>query len=182
VGATSEVAVDVRVIAATNAPLEEALRERRFRPDLYYRLNVIRIDIPPIRRRREDLEPLARLLLARHAAKLGRPEAHLTSELLEWIRQHSWPGNVRELSNVLERALTLSEQDAIVLDETAVAGAGGELEHLGEALARKATLADVERAYVRRVLDAVDGNVALAARILGIDRRTVYRKLSELGE
>ncbi len=180
VGATTEVAVDARVIAATNAPLEEAVRERRFRPDLYYRLNVIRIDIPPIRQRPEDLEPLARLLLAQHARRLHRARAHLTDAALTRIRSYAWPGNVRELSNALERALTLSEDDAVALEDVGAAAGGGELDGLGEALAREATLADVELAYIRRVLDAVDGNVASAARILGIDRRTVYRKLEQL--
>jgi DNA-binding NtrC family response regulator len=181
VGAPSETAVDVRLIAATNVSLEEALEERRLRPDLYYRLNVIRVEIPPLRERGEDIAPLVEVLLARHTHKLRRPLAHLTPEALAWIRMQRWPGNVRELSNVLERAVALADHDAIVVGDLGTAAtAAGDVDSLAEALASGLPLADVERAYIRRVLAAVDGNVAQAARILGIDRRTVYRRLKDL--
>lgn len=177
VGSATEVAIDVRVIAATNTPIEEALSERRFRPDLYYRLNVIRIDIPPLRDRPEDIAPIANKLMAMHARTVGRPGVRLTEAALRWARNQPWLGNVRELSNVLERAVTLSDEDAIALDQVCASALPRGIDRLASAAAHGVTLAEVEQAYIRAVLDTVGGNIAQAARILAIDRRTVYRKL-----
>ncbi len=177
IGGTGEVAIDARLIAATNVPLEEACRERRFRPDLYYRLNVIRIDVPPLRERAGDVEPLVDVLLQRHASKMGRPLVGVSAEAMRWLVAHDWPGNARELSNVLERAVALAEHDTLVLADLVDARSGGGRDFLGDAAAQRLSLAEVERAYALKVLESTDGNKSLTARILGIDRRTLYRKL-----
>ncbi len=188
VGGAAEVKVDVRIVAATNRPLEEGLRERRFRPDLYYRLNVIRLEIPPLRERPEDLEQLATVLVARHAERLGRDVLGISASALRWILTQPWPGNVRELSNVIERAIALSDHDTLVLEDLASVDAARPVapppppasdEFLTAAAASGVTMAELERAYVRRVVALCQGNKAEAARILGMDRRTIYRKLEE---
>jgi len=178
VGSSSDVRVDVRIMASTNTPLEDALRERRFRPDLYYRLNVIRIEIPPLRDRTDDIAPLVDRLLQRHCRSLGRSVVGISEEAVGWLRGQSWPGNVRELSNVLERAVAMTDHDCIVAEDLQqVMHSGERIEFLGEAALTGRSLAEVELAYIRRVLDSVGGNVQRAAAILGVDRRTVYRKL-----
>lgn len=175
-GATREVTVDVRVIAATNRPLEELLRDGRFRPDLYYRLNVIPIEVPPLRARRDDIVPLVDRFLE-NATDGGRVVGVSAAALKRLMRYH-WPGNVRELGNVIERAVALGEHDVIVpedlhflTDAASVvddaAATGGYLE----------PLETVELAHIRRVLDACGGNKSAAARQLGINRRTLDRKL-----
>jgi DNA-binding NtrC family response regulator len=180
-GGGSEVAVDVRCIAATNRPLEMALRDRRFRPDLYYRLNVIRIEIPPLHQRPEDIEALVDVFLSRASAQFDRPLIGISADAMRWLISHHWPGNVRELSNVIERAVALADHDTILLEDlrqaTSTDGAGADL--LAEAAACNLPLAAVEQAYIRRVLKAVGGNKVHAARVLDIDRRTLYRKLEQ---
>jgi DNA-binding NtrC family response regulator len=180
VGANREQRVDIRLIAATNRPLEEALRERRFRPDLYYRLNVIRIEIPPLRERREDIEPLVDVFVNRAGSKLERPLLGVSAEALRWLISYDWPGNVRELANVIERAVALSEHDTIVMEDLLlVSNQPPNHDFLSEAVGRGLPLAEVERAYIHKVLEATNGNKLRAARLLGIDRRTLYRRLGE---
>jgi DNA-binding NtrC family response regulator len=181
VGGGAEVDVDVRVVAATNFPLENALRERRFRPDLYYRLNIVRIDVPPLRGRGADIEALTDVFLHRASAKLDRPKLGVSAEAMRWLLGYDWPGNVRELSNLLERAVVLSVHDTIVLDDLVLSHGGEERDFLSSAAAQGLPLADVEKAYMRKVLEAARGNKTLAAKILGIDRRTLYRKVGEAG-
>jgi DNA-binding NtrC family response regulator len=174
----SEVPVDIRPIAATNRPLEEALRERRFRPDLYYRLNVIRIEIPPLRDRIDDIEALVDIFLQRSAARLERPVIGVSAAAMRWLLAYDWPGNVRELANRIERAVALAEHDTLLVEDLVSSSSqprGDEI--LDDAVARGLPLAEVERAYIRKMLRAVDGNKARAARLLGIDRRTLYRKI-----
>lgn len=182
IGGHQEVEVDVRVIAATNQSLEEALQERHFRPDLYHRLNVIRVEIPPLRERPEDIEALVDVLLQRASTKLGRPVIGITAEAMRWLLSYEWPGNVRELANVIERAVVLTDHDTILPEDLSLAspppGKNDLLDDtLSIAAARELPLIDVERAYIRRVLEVTQGNKARAARILGLDRRTLYRKL-----
>ncbi|HXG21108.1 MAG TPA: sigma-54 dependent transcriptional regulator [Methylomirabilota bacterium] len=177
-GGTSETAVNVRVIAATNHPLEEALQDRRFRPDLYHRLNVITVEIPPLRTRPEDIEPLVDLLLQRASVKLGRSVIGMTAEARRWLLSYTWPGNVRELANRIERAVALTDHDTLLLEDFSLTPRPPGSEDLLAAIAlRELPLADIERAYVQHVLELVHGNKARAARILGIDRKTLYRKL-----
>ena len=181
VGGSQERPVDVRIVAATNQGLDAALREGRFRTDLYYRLNVIPLDIPPLRERREDIEPLANRFLERAAGRPGGTPAGLSAPALRWLLANDWPGNVRELWNCIERAVALCDHDVLTLADLAprVAAelAGGD-ETLEQAIARGAPLAEVVRLYIAREVDRQGGNKANAARALGIDRRTLYRRLS----
>jgi DNA-binding NtrC family response regulator len=178
VGSPDEIATDARIVAATNRPLEDAMRDKSFRQDLYFRLNIVRIEVPPLRERREDVEALVDVFLARACARQGRPLMGIAADARRWLLRHDWPGNVRELANVVERAVALGEHDTIVLDDLHLAeGSARSGDFLGEAVARGMTLADVERAYIDRVLHATDGNKVQAAELLGIDRRTLYRRL-----
>ncbi|MFO0748361.1 MAG: sigma-54 dependent transcriptional regulator [Myxococcota bacterium] len=178
VGGTRDAPIDVRVIAATNQPLEEAMHERRFRSDLYYRLAVIGIDIPPLRDRREDIEPLAEVFLERACARVGRPVSGIAASGIRWMLAHAWPGNVRELANAIERAVALTEHDALVVEDLAPPPTSS-ARPSPVASDDAASLALVEQQHIERVLSAVGGNKTKAARILGIDRRTLYRKLGE---
>jgi DNA-binding NtrC family response regulator len=180
VGATEEQGVDARVLAATNRPLEAALKDGRFRSDLYYRLNVIRIEVPPLRERRDDLLALIDHLLARACARSHRPIVGISSSALKRLLAHDWPGNVRELANVLERAVALTDHDTILAEDVMdVASARAPDDELASAARDGVTLADVSRSYARRVLERHRGNKAAAARALDIDRRTLYRMLGD---
>jgi DNA-binding NtrC family response regulator len=176
-----EVAIDARVIAATNRAIDDAVHAGRFRLDLLFRLDVIRLEMPPLRERAGDIPELVNALLAR-ASRGGAGPIGITDDAMRWLVRHDWPGNVRELANVVERAVALTDHDTIVLEDVcdlpsrAPADAAGDL--LAGAADRQLPLAEVERGYIRRVLDACGGNVSRAARILGIDRRTLYRKLA----
>ena len=176
-----EAPIDARVIAATNRAIDDAVAATQFRLDRFFRLNVIRIEMPPLRQRAGDIPELVNALLAR-ASRGGTGPLGITDDAMRWLVRHDWPGNVRELANVVERAVALTDHDTIVLEdvqdlETRVpTDPTGDL--LASAAARHLPLDEVERGYIRRVLDANGGNVSRAARILGIDRRTLYRKLA----
>jgi DNA-binding NtrC family response regulator len=176
-----EAAIDARVIAATNRAIDDAVAAGQFRLDLFFRLNVIRIDMPPLRERAGDIPELVTTLLAR-AAQGGSGPIGITDDAMRWLVRHDWPGNVRELANVVERAVALTDHDTIVLEDVrdlpSRITADPTSELLASAADRQLPLAEVERGYIRRVLDANGGNVSRAARILGIDRRTLYRKLA----
>lgn len=182
-GGTSEVTTDARVVAATNQPLERLLREGRFRPDLYYRLNVIRIELPPLRDRREDIVPLVDLFLER--AGDGGPVIGVSAAALRQLVAHAWPGNVRELANVISRAVALCEHDVLLPEDLGLDAPGNvamspftqDIGSGADAAPPPMLLETVERAHIRRVLAAHDGNKAAAARALGINRRTLDRKL-----
>ncbi len=175
VGSTQSVKVDVRVIAATNQDLESAVREGRFREDLFYRLNVIRIHIPPLRERPEDVPLLAETFLRRRG-----PERRLSHSALERLKAQEWRGNARELENALERALALTEGDLIRADDLLLDGdAGGEGSPerlLQSAVDRQLSLAELEDQYIEQILKTTGGNKVQAARILGVDRKTLYRR------
>jgi DNA-binding NtrC family response regulator len=169
---------DTRVIAATNRDIDALVAADRFRADLFFRLCVIRIAVPPLRDRADDIPALVSALLARATHGATTPHG-ITDEALRHLVRRDWPGNVRELANIVERAVALTEHDTIVLDD--VRGqqpADPTNELLALAADRQLSLAEVERGYIRRILDANKGNVSRAARILGIDRRTLYRKLA----
>ena len=178
VGGGEARAVDVRVVAATNRVLRDEIAAGRFREDLYFRLNVIPIQLLPLRARREDVVPLARHFLAHHAAEAGRRLA-FSPEAEEVLAAHDWPGNVRELENAVERAVvlargnTIAPEDLLLEERSAPApGADGTLQ---DVLDRAAA------ARIRAALDAVGGQRAEAARLLGIDRTTLYRMMKRLG-
>ena len=175
-GGRRTIRVDARLIALTNVDLEAAVVRRSFREDLYYRLNVVHIHVPPLRHRHEDLPKIARDLLKTYAAKHGRRVSGISSETLVVLKSYDFPGNVRELANTIERAVVIA------------AGARIEAEDLPEALRmavmtkeqakRRRTLAEVEADYIRETLAAARGNKSEAARVLGISRKNLYEKLA----
>ena len=177
VGGTTEIAVDVRVIAATHRDLAADMREGRFRDDLYYRLNVIGVHIPPLRERIEDVPLLAQEFVDRLAHELGREVSGISEEALRLLMDHVWPGNVRELENAVERALVtcksgvLGASDFAFLSRTAGAPGGG------SSLPPGLTLQEMEKDYIAATLARLEGNVKAAAEALGIDRSTLYEKI-----
>jgi DNA-binding NtrC family response regulator len=180
VGSASPVKIDVRLVAATNRPLEDALKERRFRPDLYHRLNVVRIEVPPLRERREDIDEIVTQVLSDHARRGGRTLG-VSVPARAWLRNQTWPGNVRELVNAVERAATMAGRDVLTPDDFAAWGGQSVPPDLvGGALEQDLSLRELERVYIQRVLQKTGGHKAKAAQILGLDRRTLYRKVAEL--
>jgi len=180
VGATRTIPIDVRVIAATNRDLEQEIRRGSFRSDLYYRLNVIALHLPPLRERAEDIAPLAEHFLRQHTRD-GRAY-RLSDAALQVLQSYDWPGNVRELENALERAAILAKCDVIEPDELPVRVVKPEAAPLvSDRPPANPTLELVERAYILWVLQAEGGNKARAAEVLGIDPSTLYRKLNRYG-
>jgi DNA-binding NtrC family response regulator len=179
-GASRSEKVDVRIIAATNRDLESRLRDGSFREDLFYRLNVIQVALPPLRDRGPDIMLLGEHFLAAAAARAHKPTRSFAQGAVEIMLAYPWPGNVRELENVVERAVALTEAgeiDAADLPPQVRARREGDL--LQAAMARGLSLADLEREYIGRVLAAEGGNKTRAAQRLGLDRKTLYRKLDE---
>jgi two-component system response regulator FlrC len=174
VGGTQTLQADVRWIAATNRDLQQALARGAFREDLYHRLAVFPVQIPPLRERRADIPVLAQALLEGVGRQLGRPGLRLDRAALEWLRQQDWPGNVRQLRNTLERAAILAEGDEVRTGHLApeAPGRGAVAGPEGEQ-----TLAELERAAIERALADCGGNRKQAARRLGIGLRTLYEKL-----
>ncbi len=179
VGATEPVRVDVRIIAATNADLEEKIRHGTFRSDLFYRLNVIAIQIPPLRERRDDIPLLAENFLIRFAEQRNAEPKRLAEDALQALMEYDWPGNVRELENALERAVAMVQGDAINRDALPQRVIERQPTPLvsGEAPVNP-PLEIIERAYIEWVLRSEGGNKTRAAEVLGIDPSTLYRKLA----
>ncbi|MQA89949.1 MAG: response regulator [Gemmatimonas sp.] len=182
VGATEPIRVDARIVAATNRDLEEEIRRGAFRSDLYYRLNVITLHLPPLRDRVDDVPVLAEYLLSSFAAVRGDDVPRLTPEASELLKSYDWPGNVRELENALERAAVLSKDSVIAPDALPLRLRSRPVRSfISEKRPPNPTLETVERAYILWVLDAVGGNKTRAAQVLGIDPSTLYRKLVRYG-
>ncbi len=182
VGATDPVDIDVRIIAATNRDLEQEIRRGTFRSDLYYRLNVISLHLPPLRERPEDVALLAEHFLQALAEDKGGTPRTLTPDALSALQAYEWPGNVRELENALERAAILSKGDAVDVDALPSRITNPESAPLvSERPHTNPTLELIERAYILWVLQAEGGNKARAAEVLGIDPSTLYRKLNRYG-
>jgi DNA-binding NtrC family response regulator len=179
-GSSEDVPADARIVAATNRPLEEALRERRFRADLYHRLNVVRIEIPPLRERLEDIEPIVDQVLHEASKRSGRSSIGLSAEALRRLKLHPWPGNVRELVNAIERAVALSDDDVLGPEAFLLQRSQDRGGLLASALDEELSLAELEREYIRRVLAKTGGHKSKAAKILGLDRRTLYKKVAEI--
>jgi two-component system response regulator HydG len=178
VGGTRTVRVDVRIVAATNQDLAQLVRDRRFREDLYYRLKVITVNVPPLRERREDVRLLAEHFLRLYAAKNNRVLGGFTGEALPRLEGYSWPGNVRELENVVERAVVLARGASLDVTDLPEEVAGATPLPEGVMSVRLGTpLAEVEKRLLEATLRATKGNKTLTARLLGIDVRTVARKL-----
>jgi len=182
VGANEEVPFDVNLIAATNRDLESAVEEGRFREDLYFRINVIHVEMPPLRARGGDVLLLAQHFVDRYAAQAGKRVTGLSPEAAERLLAYIWPGNVRELENCIERAIALTRHETIGLDDLPEKIRGFQRSHVlvaGDDPSELAPLEEVERRYVLRVMEAVGGSKTLAARVLGIGRKTLYRKLEQ---
>jgi DNA-binding NtrC family response regulator len=179
-GASKPERVDVRVIAATNRVIETRLKEGELREDLYYRLNVIQIQIPPLRGRPEDVLPLAEHFLARSAQRAQKTLRAFSESARKVLLGYHWPGNVRELENVVERAVALCDREIIGPEDLPPAMRERKnQDRLSGALAQGLTLEQLEREYIERVLEAEGGNKTRAAQRLGLDRKTLYRKLEE---
>jgi len=184
--------VDVRVIGATNADLEQRVAEGKFREDLYYRLSVIRIHVPPLRERREEIPHLSTFFLREASERLGKPDIHLSSEALDVFAQYFWPGNIRQLKNEIQRAVALSAPGGTIdprqlSPELGAARPTGTAAPTARSLSRSAgtTLAraveEVEREMIQAALDRSGGNISETARLLGLTRRGLYLKLRRLG-
>jgi two-component system response regulator HydG len=179
VGAASEIPFDVRIVAATNRDLREAVARGEFREDLLYRIRVIEIETPPLRVRGNDVLLLAQRFLEHYAAIAKKPVTGFVPAVAERLTSHPWPGNVRELKNCVERAVTLARFNEITLDDLP-----SDLVSRAVATHEPAELVpmeEVERRYVLRVLEASGGNKSLASKILGFNRKTLYRKLEQYG-
>jgi len=176
-GGTRTLKVDVRLVAATNADLAMLVREKRFREDLFYRLNVIAIQIPPLRERREDIPLLAQHFLRRFAAKNAKTIDGFTEEALDLLQTYAWPGNVRELENVIERAVVLTRSSLISPADLpeAVVGSDQATRHL--VISIGTPLEDVEDRLIEETLRYTKGDKTLAAKLLGIATRTIYRRM-----
>jgi DNA-binding NtrC family response regulator len=201
-GSESRVSIDVRVMAATNRDIAEEVKAKRFRNDLYYRLSVVTLSIPPLRERREDIPALAEAYLDYYRAHIRRNVQRVSAEALEALRQYTWPGNVRELVNIIERAMLLSSGEEITLPDlpesvqfaVAEPGAAAALLDPAEPLrspaqwidepletVRRKALESVERAYLDALLRATNGRIAETARRAGIQPRSLFEKLRRYG-
>ena len=194
IGGGELIQVDVRVVSATNKDLAKEVANGRFREDLYYRLSVFPIRLPPLRERKKDIEELARYFLQKSSAETGKVVLRISDAALEAMRAYPWPGNVRELQNTIKRAALLSTENVIEpqhlgLKDSAApeAGAGGSLEQEIERLLTSlqkgnvVPLDKIEEIFIRQALNVTDGNITEAANRLGVSRSTIYRKLQEYG-
>jgi len=180
VGDNREIPFDVRVMAATNRDIDSAVEEGRFREDLYFRINVIHVSVPPLRSRGADVLLLAEHFLAQFAADHGKSVRSLSHPAAERLLNYDWPGNVRELRNCLERAVALASFERILVEDLPEKIRRYQASHVilaGHDPAELVPMSEVERRYITRVLEAVRGNKSEAARILGYDRKTLYRKI-----
>ncbi|MBP2681520.1 MAG: Fis family transcriptional regulator, partial [Candidatus Krumholzibacteriota bacterium] len=186
VGGLQDLRVNTRIVAATNRDLEAAIEEKSFRKDLYYRLKVIPVHVPPLRERKEDVVLLVNHFVERFNRELGKKVKPVTREVMEAFVKYDWPGNVRELKNVVERAMLLDAEDEILLEHLpGEIHRSGTARASGEETARvltsflPMTLRDIERAHIERTLEQTNGNKSKAATILGISRQTLREKLKQ---
>ena len=185
VGGDTETAFAARVVCATNRDLETEIEEGRFRQDLYYRVNVVTLEVPPLRGRAGDVLLLAHHFLKQITARTGRDVTSISTEASRKLLDYFWPGNVRELENSLERAVAMARRNEITVDDLPIKIRDHQSARIvigGDDPAELVTLGEVERRYVKRVLDACGGNRSRAAKVLGIDRRSLFRRLQELAE
>jgi DNA-binding NtrC family response regulator len=176
VGGNKTLRVDVRMIAATNKDLNSLIKAGSFREDLYYRLNVINVAIPPLRERKEDVVELSHHFLKKYAKKLSKSITEFTSEALDLLTGYNWPGNVRELENVVERAVILCESGRIGAEDLSISSYAAVAE-----MSVNPSLEEMEKNYILRVLKEAGNNQSKASQLLGIDRKTLYLKLKKYG-
>ena len=178
-GGRRTVKVDARLIALTNVDLDDAVRRRAFREDLFYRLNVVRLHVPPLRERREDIEKLARQFVKTYALKHGRDVVGVTTEALSILKAYEFPGNVRELANTIERAVIVAREAKIQIADLPEAMRASV--QLQKRSVKQRTLAELEADYISETLEAARGNKTEAARLLGISRKNLYEKIARYG-
>lgn len=181
VGSDTEEPFDARIIAATNSDLETAVDEGRFRSDLFFRINVIHVEVPPLRSRGTDALLLAQHFIDQFAARMDKRVLGLSSATADKLLSYSWPGNVRELQNCIERAVALTTYELLTVEDLPEKIRNYSPSHIvlaSDNPAELVSMEEVERRYILRVLDAVRGNKTMAARVLGFNRKTLYRKLS----
>ena len=174
VGGEEIIKVDFRLICATNRDLELAVKEGKFREDLYYRLNVFSISIPPVRERRSDIPLLCNYFLKKLAASINKPITKFESEAMELLKAYSWPGNVREMRNAIERAVVVAKGSSITADDLPIPPSS-------KALPDDQSLEAVERVHIKDILEQMGWNITRSAEILGIDRATLYHKIEKYG-
>jgi len=178
VGGNDVIKTDVRVVAASNVDLEEAVREGRFRRDVFYRLNVYPIKLPPLRERREDVPLLATHFLEIYNKRSNKNITGLTKKALAWLRRYDWPGNVRELENAVERAVIIAQGRMIAVDDLPHAVRGADASKTIE-LEVGSTIDEAEKRMIIQTLAYTGGDRSRAAEVLGIGRKTLYRKLQK---
>lgn len=184
VGGNQEIEIDVRLLSATNRDLASAIEENRFREDLYYRINVIQLELPPLRSRGTDVLKIAQHFGEHFAARSGKAVSGIADQAAKRLLDYSWPGNIRELRNAMERAVTLTSHEQIVVEDLADKIRNYQTRQFlvdGTDPAELLPMEEIERRYILHVLDSVEGNKSTAARILGLDRKTLYRKLKQYG-
>ncbi|MCK4579262.1 MAG: sigma-54-dependent Fis family transcriptional regulator, partial [Candidatus Marinimicrobia bacterium] len=170
-GGTKPVDLDFRVVCATNENLETLVKEGKIREDLYYRINVFTIHIPPLRERRSDIPILAEHFAGKYSQAMNKPLASITDDAMDILIRHNWPGNVRELENVIERALVVSRSQAISIEDLPISL------HTRTLGPDRDSLISVEKAHILRILSRTEWNITQTAKTLGIDRSTVYQKI-----
>jgi two-component system response regulator AtoC len=182
VGSSESIQVDVRLVCATNRDLEAEVKAGRFREDLYFRINVVTVKLPPLRDRAGDIPILVAHFLAKVARREGRAEASISREALDLLCRYPWPGNVRELENAIERAVAVAKGNVVLPSDLPADVSGGAPPPPAGIIDDRPTLAELERRYIALVLAECSGNKKKAAERLGIDRRTLYRALERSGE
>lgn len=192
VGGAEDVAVDIRIISATNKQLEKEVIAGNFREDLFYRINVIEIKVPPLRERKADIRPLAQHFLEKYAREMGKEIRKLSSYALDMLLKYDFPGNVRELENLMERSVALSSTNIILPDSLALSvhkrrwiegikDRRFDLDEVAKGVALDAILEEIERAYLKKALEVANGNKNRAAELLGISLRSIRYRLEKLG-
>ena len=177
VGGNTPIKVDFRCVAATNKPLEQAIDEGRFRPDLYYRLNVFRIELPPLRERRDDIPMLVDHFVRKFSRDMNKKILRVNPRAMDLLQQYHWPGNIRELENAVERAMVVSQEPELRERDFTIQPHATTAAPLADAR----SLEDIEKTHILRVLDECGGNQTRAAEILDIDRVTLHHKLKKYG-
>jgi transcriptional regulator with PAS, ATPase and Fis domain len=174
VGGNELIKSDFRVITATNEPLEELVKAGKFREDLYYRLNVFSIVIPPLRERRQDIPLLVSFFINKFSTVMNKPVKKVSKEAMEFLTNHDWPGNVRELENAIERAMVVGKTNSITVDDLPF-----HLSNNSEFNSDEKSLASFERNYILKILNENSWNISKAAQTLEIDRVTLYNKINK---
>jgi two-component system response regulator PilR (NtrC family) len=191
VGGTEDGAVDIRIISATNKHLEEEVIAGKFREDLFYRLNVVEIKVPPLRERKADLRTLAQHFLEKYSKEIGKEISKLSSYALDMLQKYDFPGNIRELENLLERSVALSSTNIILPDSLALSvhkrrwiegikDKRFNLDDVAKGVSLDTIIEEIERAYLKKALDCCNGNKNKAAELLGISFRSLRYRLDKL--